>query len=1046
MSFVSILKGFFKHSIPDPVVETAEDIVHWLEEEVEPEVSEESILERENVPLFDKEELLHWLEEHENDSISEDKVAKSISGADYDEGFEHIGKPHDGWIPHSGRFPYGSGEHPGQHESWFKGFGKDAYDIAKQYDYNFGKYISDLKKTGLTESQIAKGLGISTKELKARVTLNKTEIMQKNKIQVNRILESNPDISNVEIGRILGINESTVRSIRKDSYGQTGAKLNELVDTLEKRVAEKGYIDVGEGSENWIGVKGSRLESAVNILKEKGYSVETIHVPQATNSTQNTSVKVLARPGETTGSIWKHYDEIAPIVDVPIDESGRGRLGLKYEPVSVDSKRIFVRYGDQGGADLDGLIELRRGVPDISLGKSKYAQVRIAVDGTHYMKGVAVYSDDIPKGYDIVYNTNRKTGSPLKLSDPDAKAVYKPMKINKETGKPDMDNPFGASIKQGVGDGGGQRTYIDPKTGEEKVSCINIVNDQGDWKNWRKSISSQFLSKQPAMVAEKQLKTALDMKKAEHDAIMSISNPVTRAYFLEQFAESCDSDAVDLKAAAFPRQGSHVLIPVPGIKDNECFCPRINDGEKVVLVRYPYAGTFEMPLLTVNNKNKKGISMIGLDSEDAVGISHKVAEQLSGADFDGDTVLVIPNNDGSIRTRKAFEDLVKFEPKEVYPGTKTLGPKRHRTEMGLVSNLITDMTIQGAPTEDIIKAVKHSMAVVDSKKHKIDVQQSYIDNEIGRLYKEYLGKARGGSSTIVSRASGRWDIPEREDGIIITDPKTGKKSRRYINPETGRKEYTETNRYYVKPKKYTDPETGETVYDNEGGKLVRAMTKTTKMAAAETPEEVRALMSNGGIGTPVERAYADFAIALKELGNQSRLEWTKIEMPKVNHAAAESYAPEVASLRKKVAALKTNAPLERQAQIFARVTIEAKKRIFPELNYEENKDDLKKVRNQAIASARNHFKTQRPEVDITPREWEAIEANAFPSTELKRLLRKANPDQIRHLAAPKTNRGLTSSQERLIRAMSRRGYSLAEIASQMGVSTSTVSNVINPKD
>src|SRR5690606_28591941 len=83
-------------------------------------------------------------------------------------------------------------------------------------------------------------------------------------------------------------------------------------------------------------------------------------------------------------------------------------------PVSVNSKRLQVRYGDEGGEAMDGVIELRRGVDDISLGGKNYAQVRIAVDGDRYLKGMAMYADDLPDGVDLRFNTNKKdTGNKL---------------------------------------------------------------------------------------------------------------------------------------------------------------------------------------------------------------------------------------------------------------------------------------------------------------------------------------------------------------------------------------------------------------------------------------------------------------------------------------------------------------------------------------------------------------------------------------------------------------------------------------------------------
>ena len=65
---------------------------------------------------------------------------------------------------------------------------------------------------------------------------------------------------------------------------------------------------------------------------------------------------------------------------------------------SVDSKRVKIIYAEDGGTDKDGVMELRRGVEDLDLGGSQYAQVRIGVDGTHFIKGMAIYRDDMPDG------------------------------------------------------------------------------------------------------------------------------------------------------------------------------------------------------------------------------------------------------------------------------------------------------------------------------------------------------------------------------------------------------------------------------------------------------------------------------------------------------------------------------------------------------------------------------------------------------------------------------------------------------------------------
>lgn len=58
-------------------------------------------------------------------------------------------------------------------------------------------------------------------------------------------------------------------------------------------------------------------------------------------------------------------------------------------------------------------------------------------------------------------------------------------------------------------------------------------------------------------------------------------------------------------------------------------------------------------------------------------------------------------------------------------------------QLDVVSNLITDMTIKGATDEELCRAVKHSMVVIDAVKHKLGYKQSEIDNDIESLKKKY---------------------------------------------------------------------------------------------------------------------------------------------------------------------------------------------------------------------------------------------------------------------------------------------------------------------
>ena len=206
---------------------------------------------------------------------------------------------------------------------------------------------------------------------------------------------------------------------------------------------------------------------------------------------------------------------------------------------------------------------------------------------------------------------------------------------------------------------------------------------------------------------------------------------------LKNFADNCDSAASELKAAAIPGQQYHVIVPINSLKDNEAYCSNFEDGTKLALVRYPHGGIFEIPIVTVNNKNKIGKELLGTDSIDGIGINHNVAEQLSGADYDGDTVMVLPiTGNIKISSSNPLPELKGFDPKVEYSVNydkstgkgyddngneiKLMSEKEKQKEMGIISNLINDMTLKGANPHETAKAVKHSMVVIDAEKHKLD--------------------------------------------------------------------------------------------------------------------------------------------------------------------------------------------------------------------------------------------------------------------------------------------------------------------------------------
>lgn len=284
---------------------------------------------------------------------------------------------------------------------------------------------------------------------------------------------------------------------------------------------------------------------------------------------------------------------------------------------------------------------------------------------------------------------------------------------------------------------------------------INKRAEEGDWGEWSKTLPSQFLSKQSLTLIKKQLGLAKADKQAEFDEICSLTNPTVKKALLKSFADDCDAAAVHLQAAALPRQKYQVILPLTKIKDNEVYAPNYKDGETVALIRYPHGGTFEIPILKVNNKLAEGKSVLGNTPADAIGINKKNADRLSGADFDGDTVMVIPCNSSQSKVRitstSPLKGLEGFDTKDAYGGVVEKGTdgkdhyyrngkeykimKNTQTEMGKVSNLITDMTLKGATEDELARAVRHSMVVIDAEKHKLDYKQSEIDNGISSLKK-----------------------------------------------------------------------------------------------------------------------------------------------------------------------------------------------------------------------------------------------------------------------------------------------------------------------
>ena len=921
---------------------------------------------------------------------------------------------HYGMPRRSGRYPWGSGDDPYQHGS------QDLLgrvDELRKNKFTYTDPETGKKYTG--DTAIAKSMGLSTTQFRTELSLAKDERRMLDVARAKSLRDEGLNTS--EIGREMGVNESTVRSwFKSESESRMKAAKN-AADFIREQIETKGMIDVGVGVERELGISKEKLKEALYILEREGYPVYKGGIPQVTNPGQQTNQTVICPKGTPHKDIYQ-YDKVHALnEDNYISRDGGDTFEKKFTyPTSLDSKRLKIRYNEEGGVEKDGIIELRRGVDDLSLGESRYSQVRILVDKTHYLKGMAVYSDDMPDGVDVIFNTNKKKGTAM-------------TDVLKEI-KPDKDNPFGSAIKDA--ELGGQYWYTD-KNGKKKLGLINKRADEGDWEEWKDGLPSQFLSKQALPMIKKQLGLAKADKLAEYDEYCKLNNPTIKKHLLSKFADECDAAAVNLQAAALPGQKYHVIIPINSLKDTEIYAPKYENGTKLALVRYPHGGTFEIPIVTVNNKNATAKKLLGKDIKDAVGINAKVAERLSGADFDGDTVMCIPTHDKNGRVKvtstPALKGLEGFDPKMTYGpdsyagrNVRLMTKRGMQTQMGVVSNLITDMTLAGAGPDELARAVRHSMVVIDAYKHKLDYKQSEMDNNISALHKKYQGKATGGAATIISRAKGEYSVPKRQGSAKINIK--GKPWYDASKPE-GSLVYSTAEDLYYDAKKI-NKRTGEVSTVSK----MRTQ-KSTKMAETD---DAMSLVSESR--HPKEIAYAEYANSMKALANKARLEVLKTGKIEYSASAKKTYQPEVDSLKAKLNTALLNATKERAALRMANAEVNTK---LAEGQIE--KSESKKAGQRALTKYREEVGSvarRKRSIDITDREWEAIQAGAISETDLKRILNNTDVDKLRQRATPRASTTLSDAKISKIKNMQASNYSIAEIAKACGVSSATVSKYL----
>jgi len=163
--------------------------------------------------------------------------------------------------------------------------------------------------------------------------------------------------------------------------------------------------------------------------------------------------------------------------------------------------------------------------------------------------------------------------------------------------------------------------------------------------------------------------------------------------------------------------------------------------------------------------------------------------------------------------------------------------------------------------------------------------------------------------------------------------------------------------------------------------------------------------------------------------NTGRLEYSP--------SAKKTYEKEVNDLKAKLNIAAKNAPYERQAQLIAAAVMGTKIKANPDWD----KDDIKKHRAIEVENARRRVGSQSRKllkIDITDREWEAIQAGAVSDSFLREILRYTDLADLQKRATLRSARGMSAATKARARTLLNMGLTQAEVADELGVSVSTI--------
>ena len=139
--------------------------------------------------------------------------------------FYHYGTPR-----HSGRYPWGSGENPYQRYANFKG------------------NVERLRAKGMSNTEIARSMGMTTSVFRAKLSMAEDELRKEKVAEATKLREKGYSLP--AIAKRMGLpNESSVRSLLEPKSSARAQQTENVINMLKKAVDENRYVDVGGGVE-----------------------------------------------------------------------------------------------------------------------------------------------------------------------------------------------------------------------------------------------------------------------------------------------------------------------------------------------------------------------------------------------------------------------------------------------------------------------------------------------------------------------------------------------------------------------------------------------------------------------------------------------------------------------------------------------------------------------------------------------------------------------------------------------------------------------------